>query len=71
MIVSPIAMDSKIEGQGTELHEVLQLFRQTTTTPLSKCVMHTPKQMILEKTYNSAKVQEQSNPLKKKPKDHG
>jgi hypothetical protein len=38
MYVSAIAMDSETQQQGRDLQQVLQLFRETTTS-LSKCVL--------------------------------
>jgi hypothetical protein len=44
LIESPILMESAIMEQGQELHEVMRLFRQATTTPLSACVLQTSTQ---------------------------
>jgi hypothetical protein len=37
-------MESATMEQGQELHEVMRLFRQATTTPLSACVLQTSTQ---------------------------
>jgi hypothetical protein len=38
-----MVMDSITEEQGRELQEVILLFKETTTSPLSKFVLQTPK----------------------------
>jgi hypothetical protein len=40
---SPQQIDQAIQQQGKELHELLQLFRQTNTEPLASCILQTPK----------------------------
>lgn len=40
--VSPHNMDPSIQQQGRELHEVLSMFRNATTMPLSSCILPTP-----------------------------
>jgi hypothetical protein len=39
---SPIQMDAAMQEQGRELQELMRMFRQSTTTPLSECVLQTP-----------------------------
>jgi hypothetical protein len=40
--ISPHQVDQMIQEQGQQLHELLQLFKQTTTMPLSSYVLQTP-----------------------------
>jgi hypothetical protein len=40
---SPTSMDPVDQEQGEELHEVLKLFKQATSNPLSACLLQTPK----------------------------
>jgi hypothetical protein len=44
LIESPILMESTTMEQGQELHEVMRLLRQATTTPPSTCVLQTSTQ---------------------------
>jgi hypothetical protein len=41
--ISLVAMDPGTLEKGRNLHEVLQLFKQSTTTPLSSSILQTPK----------------------------
>jgi hypothetical protein len=40
---SPMSMDHATQDQGQELHQMLSLFKQATSTPLSGFVLETPK----------------------------
>jgi hypothetical protein len=42
MTINPVSMDATTQEQGNELQEVMRLFRETTTTPLSSFVLQTP-----------------------------
>lgn len=42
LTASPQQMDPQLQEQGRDLHEVLQLFKATTTAPLSSFVLDTP-----------------------------
>jgi hypothetical protein len=43
---SPIRMDKPIQKQGQNLQEVLRLFREAHTTPLSNFIMQTPQHKL-------------------------
>jgi hypothetical protein len=47
--VSPILMDPGTQEQGHELQEMLRLFKQTTTSPLSSYILQTPKHKMPSK----------------------
>jgi hypothetical protein len=55
--VSPTLMDSATQQEGRELQEVLRLFKQATTTPLSACILQTPKHksIVIENSKNPKK----------------
>jgi hypothetical protein len=40
--ISPKSIDVEIQRQGKELHELLQMFKQASTEPLSSFVLKTP-----------------------------
>jgi hypothetical protein len=40
---SPVMIDSTTQEQGKQLHEVIRMFKEITTTPLSKFVLQTSK----------------------------
>jgi hypothetical protein len=50
--LSPATTDPELQQQGSELQEVLRMFKQTTTSPLSSCILQTPKNevVLLENT---------------------
>jgi hypothetical protein len=44
---SPLHMDSEIKAQGEQLFEILQMFKQATTSPLSTSVLETPSHKVI------------------------
>jgi hypothetical protein len=57
-------MDQIIEKQGQDLHELLQLFRQATTEPLSSFILQTPT----HKDTKAAEQQQNEMPRQDKQK---
>jgi hypothetical protein len=45
--LSPATMDPELQQQGSELQEVLRMFKETTTSPLSSCILQTPKNKVV------------------------
>jgi hypothetical protein len=43
MVESPTKMDFETREQGKEMHEVLKLFKTTTISPMSSCILQMPK----------------------------
>jgi hypothetical protein len=43
---SPVGMDQRTQGQGQELQQMLSLFKQSTSTPLSGIVLQTHQHKI-------------------------
>jgi hypothetical protein len=41
--ISPLQMGQVVQEQGQEIQNMLRLFKQTTSTPLSGCLLQTPQ----------------------------
>jgi hypothetical protein len=72
MVESPTKMDFETREQGKEMHEVLKLFKTTTTSPMSSCILQMPKhkRRIVEDSPKSVQGTQRRSPrlsAKKKP----
>jgi hypothetical protein len=47
-LISPQIIDQDIQEQGKELHELLSLFKQANSEPLSAFVLQTPQQKLMQ-----------------------
>lgn len=53
-------MEAQIQEQGQEIHELLKLFKETTTKPLSTCVLDTaPTKAQTKSTESKTKTEDQ------------
>jgi hypothetical protein len=75
MVESPIEMDFETIEQGKEMHEVLKLFKTTTTSPMSSCILQMPKhkRRIVEDSPKSVQGTQRRSPrlnAKKNPQEN-
>jgi hypothetical protein len=75
-LVSPQHIDKEIQDQGKEIHELLQLFKQANTEPLSSFILQTPKHKTTTATKPGSKesaqhVEQRKSPRRKKKPNQG
>jgi hypothetical protein len=68
---SPVLMDQDTQNQGEELLEMLRLFKEATTSPLSSFVLQTPQHKLKENfdvETTSAQKKKDKDPERRSPR---
>lgn len=72
-IDSPITMPTIIQDDGQQLQEILQLFKQSTASPISGSLLTTPlnKKDLVQKINEAEAIQKRESPRLKNKRVHG
>jgi hypothetical protein len=66
--VSPLTIDPIMQDQVKELHEVIHLFNQATTNPISDCVLPTPQHKYVMPVDQTHGAEQEATTTRKSPR---